>query len=352
MMHEIKMNYKSAWLTLNRVCNLQCPWCYASQTKHDSSSNMEKELSLDLIDFIDKLNIKYIILIGGEPTLYPHLLDVIKAIKNKNIKSTLVTNAIKLQDESFCKKIYNNGLNEAAISIKGTEKIYSELSKNNEYAHCIEAISNLSKYQDKVTVSFVMTQDNMRDLPKLIRATKKAGATHFSLSFVYEFNCSGTPNTSFKSSYSPRNMIKSFMQFYNEINDVTDGNFSLHNAFPLCLWDKDDYNKLKSNNQIRTVCQLLSRTGIIFDTEGTIIPCNTMHQIRLLKYGQDFTTPEELYSGLKNEEVQAIYRKLLGAPDHSCSACQNWKDCGGGCVTTYTNYSLNEMLEKDKKNTT
>ena len=35
--------YRVGWLTLNRVCNLRCPWCYAKDTQYNLQNNMDFE---------------------------------------------------------------------------------------------------------------------------------------------------------------------------------------------------------------------------------------------------------------------------------------------------------------------
>jgi MoaA/NifB/PqqE/SkfB family radical SAM enzyme len=66
-------------LELSRVCNLHCIYCYAS-----SGVAMKNELSLpeilDVVDQVAALGARKIIVIvlgGGEPLLYPYLVDVI-----------------------------------------------------------------------------------------------------------------------------------------------------------------------------------------------------------------------------------------------------------------------------------
>lgn len=345
-MPEIKMYYKAAWLTLNRACNLQCPWCYAKNAHANSSLNMDLELAKNLIDFITKLGIKSIRLIGGEPTIYPHLIEVLQEIRQKNAVSILVSNGIELQNEDFCQKLFENGLSQASISIKGNAEVYSKLSKKNQFQSCLNAITVLRRFQKRVTATFVISLENVYQLPDLIALAKNAGATNFGLSFIYEFNCNGEATNNNDASV-PRKIIKAFMDIYDKINEISDGNFSLQNTYPLCLWNKHDYEILNKKNQISTVCQLLTRSGIIFDTDGTIIPCNAMHEVKLLKFGFDFSTTNELYEKLKNENIQDIYKKLLGAPDNDCSSCQQWKDCGGGCVATYSKYCLKDLLKSD-----
>ena len=98
------MNLNTCWITLNRVCNLRCFFCYAKNTEYTSSSTMTFENVKAVIDFCKEGNIGHIILIGGEPTVYRELFDVIKYAAENGITSSLVTNGVMLSNIEYCKK--------------------------------------------------------------------------------------------------------------------------------------------------------------------------------------------------------------------------------------------------------
>ncbi len=86
-------------LELSRRCNLQCVYCYAS-----SGQPLENELELhEILDAVDQAvdlgARKIIVLGGGEPLLYPHLLEVIDHILDKGVQADLFTNATLITPE-------------------------------------------------------------------------------------------------------------------------------------------------------------------------------------------------------------------------------------------------------------
>lgn len=96
-------------LELSRLCNLRCIYCYAS-----SGQVLENELSLDEIyDVIDQaigLGVKKIIVLGGgEPLIYPHVLEIIEYIRNKDIITDVFTNGQNLTKE-LAAKLYKLGV--------------------------------------------------------------------------------------------------------------------------------------------------------------------------------------------------------------------------------------------------
>lgn len=80
-MQNATSNVKSAWFTTNRSCNNNCEWCYA-QNAEIRNSNMDFEEAKKMLDYLAKEGISKIVLIGGEPTMYEHFVDIIKYIRN------------------------------------------------------------------------------------------------------------------------------------------------------------------------------------------------------------------------------------------------------------------------------
>jgi MoaA/NifB/PqqE/SkfB family radical SAM enzyme len=80
-------------------CNLRCKHCYLN-----AHENGKQVLPLDLvkrtIDEASELGIKSVQLSGGEPFLYPHILEVLKSTIGKNFTVTISTNGTLIDDES------------------------------------------------------------------------------------------------------------------------------------------------------------------------------------------------------------------------------------------------------------
>jgi radical S-adenosyl methionine domain-containing protein 2 len=84
---------------LIKACNYKCKFCYA--TFNDiSQKGLSKVEQFKLIEFLAKSNLfKKINFAGGEPTLVPHLLELIKYAKNLGFITSIVTNGSKIDTE-------------------------------------------------------------------------------------------------------------------------------------------------------------------------------------------------------------------------------------------------------------
>ena len=95
-----------AWVTLNRACSLRCRWCYAANAGYRADDDMPLDLFRQIVDLVSGLGIRNVTLTGGEPTIYPHILEAIRYCKDHGLNVTIPTNgpafAPRYRLEQFC----------------------------------------------------------------------------------------------------------------------------------------------------------------------------------------------------------------------------------------------------------
>lgn len=336
------MDINTCWLTLNRVCNLRCFFCYAKNTEYSEKSTMVLENAKKIINFCKEGNIEHIILIGGEPTVYPHLMEVIKYASNQNIGTSLVTNGLKLANLEYCKKLIESGITNIDISVKGNNACdFIRVTEFNKFDCVMEAIKNLNLLKAEFSCSMVITRENVKTFCEGVQHAFDNGAKFMGLSFAYEFCTDTQKDDTYLLKNNPYQLIADFMTQIDRLNDITRGNWSLECGFPLCVYNEEQLKKLSPH--LVTSCQLLENGGIIFDHELNIIPCNTMFPIKLGKLGDDFDS----FAQFRNYAQAGIYRKsidyLISVPSEECLQCDKLEFCGGGCVNFWTHCSFDDL---------
>jgi hypothetical protein len=78
------------------MCNLNCRCCYNTDRRYSKSlRDVQQE-----VDFaLSKRNLESISIVGGEPTLYPYLVELVSYIKSKNLICQFLTNGLLLASE-------------------------------------------------------------------------------------------------------------------------------------------------------------------------------------------------------------------------------------------------------------
>ena len=96
-----------SWLEPTSECNLKCDGCYRENRKNSHKSLAEVFAELDV--FQAKRRSDCISIAGGDPLLYPHIIELVAEIKRRGWKPILNTNGHALS-ESLLRELKQAGL--------------------------------------------------------------------------------------------------------------------------------------------------------------------------------------------------------------------------------------------------
>lgn len=130
---EIGMVSDNAYLSIvaTNNCQCNCPYCINSET--DRRLNIPIDIAIDNIKkVVAKYGIQEAIILGGEPTLHPHIIKFVKRLRHESgLKMIrLTTNGIKLKNEQFLRELIDpiNGIQGINISCHNEDFMnYDEL---------------------------------------------------------------------------------------------------------------------------------------------------------------------------------------------------------------------------------
>jgi len=170
------------WIVLgvNNVCNLHCKMCdvgtktietnFAQNLIGTHPINMPLDLIKKIIDqtalYYPKAKLGYAF---TEPLVYRYLEDSLNYAKEKNIKTTITTNALTLKQNA--KKLIDANLNELYISLDGPQDIHNEIRGHKKsFQKAVEGIEEIFRLNPKQSVSVfcVITEWNIGYLKEFI----------------------------------------------------------------------------------------------------------------------------------------------------------------------------------------
>lgn len=157
-----------AWLELTDICNLYCEGCYRQKiTGHKPLEQVKEEIRF----FRQWRNPDNVSIAGGEPLIYPHIMEVVSYIAELKMKPIVLTNAMALTPEML-KELKKAGLSGFTIHIdshqsrphwKGrTEKELNELRQT--YADMIAAERGLC-----VIFNATVYPSSFHEIPDIVR---------------------------------------------------------------------------------------------------------------------------------------------------------------------------------------
>lgn len=158
-------------IEFNQVCNLRCIYCYALDTP-----NNRNELSVDEFKDVIKqacdMGARKIIILGGEPLLYPHLMEMIAYIRDLGMEIELFTNGTKVTPE-LAKAFYEHDVRVVLKMNTFDESLQDTLAgRKGSYKLMQEALANLKEagYPSEshpLGVSSIICQQNIDELPTM-----------------------------------------------------------------------------------------------------------------------------------------------------------------------------------------
>lgn len=335
---------KACWLTINRACNLRCEWCYAQDTLFHGN-DMSYDMATALIDMCVSCGIHNYLLIGGEPTIHPSFFDIIQYLNNKKCKITIVTNGILLHKEEFCQNLakYKENLH-ISISLKGAnDEYYNNHCGAKAYHKVRVAIENCRLFEIPFSISYVISADNVENIVAFANELRSSGVTE-NISFSF---CNETLDTSGEMSdvYSKHHpvMVNHLLSLqYNELNDALNGDFTLHQTYPLCICNDNVLSEMITRKQVSTSCHVHNRSGVIFDTDGSILLCNHFVGYGVGKFGIDYHDTQTFIKFWESSEMLNLHKKLTSMPSLECSSCPKKEFCGGGCCIQWFAHTFDE----------
>lgn len=339
---------KQCTIVLTRACNLRCDFCYVKDAGYDPKDMLSYENLLRIVDFCGEAGMKYIFFSGGEPLIYPHILDALNYIKNTKptITSAIATNGVLLDDSNFCKNLVDTGIGYVDISIKGTDPTgWKNTTGYDGYLKQLCGIRNLATTSLEFTCSMVVTKDNVSTFCNAVQAAIDNGAKQFSFTFVIDNSESIAKNEKYLEENDPIALIDCFLSQTDRLNSITD-DWWIEYSFPLCMYTKEQLKAL--TGRLASPCQIHKKNAVTFNTKMQLLPCDMYITHPLGKLGIDFTSFEEF----KNLAEQPAYHKIMNSirqmPSEECTTCEHLESCYGGCPVLWKNYSF-EALTKFKK---
>ena len=306
------------WLSPSYKCNNHCCWCYVGGFLAQAPEANLNEVKM----YIDKMvgaGAKRCILVGGEPSIYPFIFDVIAYATSKGIEVRMMSNGRKLSSYDFVIELKKAGLKYCSISLEGFEEVHDKTTQvAGSFQESLQGILNCQKaglQVNSITTISAINKDSLEDLLVCLQKINLRRAV---------FNmCSSQP-----SGYEGKSMAIIDLADYARIVERIGLKYKFvcfYALVPLCLFDQKKLKKLLKLGRIKTSCSLLGDV-VAIDPEGFLLPCTHMAGL----YYDNLNEPKSVEVLLAKKKKE---KKILStnAPSSKCVNCTLWNICHGGC---------------------
>lgn len=335
-----------SWLTLNRGCQLRCDWCYAKDSGFNSK--MSDEIFEQSIILLRDVNAREVCLIGGEPTIDPRFIQMVKRLNEEKFFVSVVTNGIKFADKEFLIRAIDAGLKNIVLSLKSVDQIgYIKNTHRDVFNDVMLAIKNLSELESNKGVhynlSVTLCGDLMQDFDKLLETIVSSGIKR--VTFDTERPIVNGSSIEF-GGVLPQVMANFLAKNYEKVDKLRDSGieYTVYITHPHCLFPGDYIQKLEMNGRLASGCQIQRGNGIIIDERGEMLPCNHFCKSSFGSLGS-CKTAKDYVLWRNTESVIRFYKRVSDYPTESCAKCPQWVKCGAGCRIHWLKFGEMEMIK-------
>jgi len=173
---------KRGVLWLGQTCNLRCYFCYflnrIADTEHPEHAFMSleksKEICHTLRHFYGNTGID---IQGGEPTIYPGILELITYCRDIGLYPTLITNGLVLAKPEKLAEFKEAGIRDFLVSLHGIDDVHDEVvCRKGSYVKIIQAIENMVEQDVPFRFNCTMSKPVVELLPEIAKKAIHYGA--------------------------------------------------------------------------------------------------------------------------------------------------------------------------------
>jgi MoaA/NifB/PqqE/SkfB family radical SAM enzyme len=158
-------------IEFSRACNFRCPYCYAA-TNGSPEKEMTEEEARDVILQARDLGARKIIVLGGEPMIYPRIREMLRLMRELGLTVEMFTNGTNMTPEN-ARFLFEQGVR-VVLKLNTLDKAKQDILAGREGAHSIirTALENLKKagYPADgriLAISTVVVRQNLDEIVEL-----------------------------------------------------------------------------------------------------------------------------------------------------------------------------------------
>jgi radical SAM protein with 4Fe4S-binding SPASM domain len=306
-------------LAITYRCNNDCHHCYNLEhpaLTPDPSPKGREELSTDewkrVIDKTWELGIPHIIFTGGEPTLRDDLPELIAHAEANGQITGLNTNARRLSDANFVKRLVDAGLDHVQITVESCEAdVHNKMVNAKAFDQTIRGLKNALATRLFVMTNTTMLRDNVHTIPATLDFLADLGVPTIGLNALIYSGHGATVGTGL-----PEQELHPLLEVAREKTEAHGQRLIWYTPTQYCHFDPV---QMELGVKGCTAAQY----NMCVEPNGDVLPCQSYYHSlgNLLR---------DEWDSIWNHKLSVKLRERQDLP-LKCEGCALLAECGGGC---------------------
>ena len=167
---------------LGQTCNLRCYFCYFLDRIESREHPEHQFMSLDKAKeicktLVDVYGNNAIDIQGGEPTIWPQILDLVRYCHQIGLEPTLITNALVLENIEKCKAYKEAGIRDFLVSVHGLGEVHDRVVQlPGAHVKQMKALRNMREVGIPFRFNCVLSKPVVTQLPQIAKLAVQTGA--------------------------------------------------------------------------------------------------------------------------------------------------------------------------------
>ncbi len=303
-------------IEFSRICNFRCSYCYV-EDKVEYGNELSRAEIKDAILQAKELGARKIIILGGEPSIYPHLIEMLCFLDNEGLDIEMFTNGSGITKE-LAGVLAEKKVRVALKLNSRDEQVQNKLAgKQGAFLLINNALANLrgAGYPSKelfLAISTVICRQNINELPAMWEWLRQENIEPFfevitPQANVLDNNWLGVGPEDLK-------------QLFTQLSVIDQTKFGRN-------WEPQP--PLVGNKCMRhQVSCVVTATGDVMACVGVTIPLGNIRHSKLA----DILKNSEVVNNLKN------YREMIKGDCHDCDKAAECYGCRGAAYQLTGDY--------------
>jgi radical SAM protein with 4Fe4S-binding SPASM domain len=310
-------------LAVTYRCNNDCSHCYNARQR--DFPELSTEQWFKVLDQLWALGIPHIVFTGGEATLRNDLPELIQHAESNGQITGLNTNARRLSDENYVRRLVEAGLDHVQITVEScAEQIHDEMMRaRGAFKQTITGLKNALASNLYVMTNTTMLRTNAHTIPDTLDFLADLGVPTVGLNALIYSGSGLTVGTGLRESD-----LQPILEIAAQKTNARGQRLIWYTPTQYCEFDPS-----ASNLGVKGCTAALY--SMCIESNGNVLPCQSYYH----SLGNILS---DSWDSIWNHKLSVQLRERRSLPA-KCVGCRMVAECGGGCPLKFENASLISM---------